>query len=76
MSEHQSDRCTCRWGRDTDGSEFGPCKFCEEQSYREANGLTDEDIEATIAGERTMTMQEGSALARRRNPTRSRRGSR
>jgi len=23
------DRCTCRTGRDHDGSEFGPCAFCE-----------------------------------------------
>lgn len=24
-----SERCTCRPGRDHDGSEFGPCEFCE-----------------------------------------------
>lgn len=29
MSE--PDRCTCRPGRDHDGSEFGPCEWCEQQ---------------------------------------------
>jgi hypothetical protein len=24
-----TDHCTCRPGRDHDGSEFGPCEFCE-----------------------------------------------
>lgn len=26
------ERCTCRSGRDHDGSEFGPCEYCERQS--------------------------------------------
>lgn len=43
------ERCTCQPGRDTDGSEFGPCAYCEEQAWREENGLTDEDFEAMIA---------------------------
>lgn len=28
-------RCTCRQGRDTDGSEFGPCKWCESADMHE-----------------------------------------
>lgn len=27
-----TDHCTCRPGRDHDGSEFGPCEFCERVS--------------------------------------------
>lgn len=37
-----SDRCTCPYGRDTDGSEFGPCEYCEAVS----EGRTDEDVQA------------------------------
>lgn len=29
--------CTCRSGRDTDGSEFGPCEWCEDAPRRELN---------------------------------------
>ena len=41
--------CICRAGRDTDGSEFGPCTYCEEMAWRSENGLHDEDLEAMIA---------------------------
>lgn len=44
-----ADRCTCRPGRDHDGSEFGPCEWCEEQAWRAFNGLTNDDLEAQIA---------------------------
>lgn len=27
--------CTCRSGRDYDGSEFGPCEYCEGLSFEE-----------------------------------------
>jgi hypothetical protein len=27
------DYCTCRSGRDHDGSEFGPCEYCEEAAF-------------------------------------------
>lgn len=29
------DHCTCRTGRDYDGSEFGPCEYCERISDEE-----------------------------------------
>lgn len=29
------DHCTCRQGREIDGSEFGPCPYCEEAAYQE-----------------------------------------
>jgi hypothetical protein len=28
-------RCACRPGRDYDGSEFGPCEYCESESDKE-----------------------------------------
>ncbi len=37
------DRCTCRFGRDHDGSEFGPCPFCEEQEWLESNQPKEDD---------------------------------
>jgi hypothetical protein len=30
-----ADHCTCRPGRDHDGSEFGPCDYCERQAYED-----------------------------------------
>lgn len=36
-------RCTCRSGRDTDGSEFGLCSFCEAEIYDEGEPLDEED---------------------------------
>ncbi len=57
-----SDRCTCRWGRDTDGSEFGPCEWCEGQAYDEENGLTDEALSAALSGEANLTMEEALLL--------------
>lgn len=29
------DRCTCQSGRDYNGSEYGPCIFCEDAPFRE-----------------------------------------
>jgi len=29
------DRCTCQSGRDSDGSEYGPCAWCEDAPFRE-----------------------------------------
>lgn len=29
------DRCTCQHGRDHDGSEFGPCEYCERAADAE-----------------------------------------
>jgi hypothetical protein len=44
--------CTCRPGRDHDGSEFGPCEFCEEAHHqdalRKAKEAEDEIIEAMV----------------------------
>jgi hypothetical protein len=31
-----ADHCTCRYGRDFDGSEFGPCAYCEHIADEEA----------------------------------------
>ncbi len=31
-----ADRCTCEFGRASDGSEHGPCVYCEDAPYREA----------------------------------------
>lgn len=35
------DRCTCQTGRANDGSEFGPCAFCEAL----AEGLVEDEPE-------------------------------
>ena len=32
------DRCTCQSGRASDGSEHGPCAWCEEMAWRAENG--------------------------------------
>lgn len=40
----RSSPCTCRYGRDHDGSEFGPCEYCE----RVNDGHDDETVEAMI----------------------------
>lgn len=37
------DHCTCQFGRDHDGSEFGPCPFCEEQEWLGRNGFMNEE---------------------------------
>jgi hypothetical protein len=55
-------RCTCRQGRDDDGSEFGPCEWCEGQAYDEENGLTDEALQAAISGEAVLTTEEALLL--------------
>ena len=44
------DRCTCIPGRAADGSEHGPCAWCEERAWQTANGMRDEDLQAMIDG--------------------------
>ena len=43
-----ADRCTCEPGRASDGSEHGPCAYCEEMVWRDENGMHDEDLEAML----------------------------
>jgi hypothetical protein len=33
--ERMADHCTCEPGRASDGSEHGPCEYCEQTSERE-----------------------------------------
>jgi len=42
-AELLADRCTCKSGRDHDGSEFGPCAFCEAQA---------EDLDCPFCGDK------------------------
>lgn len=35
-----ADHCTCRYGRDHDGSEFGPCEYCERVADEERLATT------------------------------------
>lgn len=43
-----ANRCTCQSGRDTDGSEFGPCEWCEGAEAREHDETFAEPPEAEI----------------------------
>lgn len=49
-----ANRCTCQSGRDTDGSEFGRCEWCEDADAREHD--------ETFAEAPSMTLQEALLL--------------
>lgn len=43
------ERCTCRPGRDYDGSEFGPCPFCEWITDMERNNSLNAELRRRLA---------------------------
>jgi hypothetical protein len=66
-----NDRCTCQTGRDHDGSEFGPCAFCEREETASRLDAQAAEITALRAENKAMKAEWAADLVRAGNKRRA-----